>query len=322
MRVCHRAASRPGSVVVNVEHLTGYAHPDYGRSLEEFGEPRWLPQSGATILCRQVPGATDRDAMGCYPLLVCADWAMLKTDLDALSDELLCVSAVTDPFGDYDLEMLQQAFKTIVRPFKPHYVIDLGCCPETYISRHHRRNVQKASRLLTVERCENVDRFLPDWLGLYANLVARHGIRGIAAFSARSFIRQTKVPGLVLFRAVHGSTTIGMLLWYVRDAVGYYHLGAFSEEGYALGASFALFRHAIEVFRAEGLKWLTLGGAAGVVPRADDGVSRFKEGWSTGTRMAYFCGRIFDRERYDRIVRAAAGVETGFFPAYRQLEWG
>ena len=42
----------------------------------------------------------------------------------------------------------------------------------------------------------------------------------------------------------------------------------------------------------------------------------------TGTRTAYFCGRIFDRRLYQEIVKSAGIVDTDYFPAYRLGEFG
>ncbi len=143
----------------------------------------------------------------------------------------------------------------------------------------------------------------------------------MAAFSPAAFARQFEVPGLVIFRASYRGAPAGMLLWYVQGEVAYYHLGAFGPLGYELQSSFALFWHAIEYFGAGGLRWLDLGAGAGVNGDASDGLSRFKRGWSTGTRTAYFCGRIFDPKAYARIARARGVADTGYFPAYRKGEF-
>jgi hypothetical protein len=82
-----------------------------------------------------------------------------------------------------------------------------------------------------------------------------------------------------------------------------------SEKGYKLGASFALFQTAIEYFRND-LRWLNLG--AGV--DEEDGLTRFKRGWTSETRPAYLCGKILNREVYREL--AIAGND--FFPAYRR----
>jgi hypothetical protein len=107
-----------------------------------------------------------------------------------------------------------------------------------------------------------------------------------------------------------------MTLWYETDEVAYYHLGAYSEAGYAARASFALFWSAREHFRSR-VRWLALGAGAGVDGDSDDGLSRFKRGWSTGTRTVFLCGRILDRARYEAASRAAGTSASTFFPAYR-----
>jgi hypothetical protein len=112
-----------------------------------------------------------------------------------------------------------------------------------------------------------------------------------------------------------------MTWWFVSAGVGYYHLGAYSDIGYEQRASFALFWRAIEVFRAAGLRWLDLGAGAGLANGAQDGLSRFKRGWSTTTRTAYLCGRILDHTRYSELVTAKGVASTDYFPAYRKGEF-
>jgi hypothetical protein len=55
---------------------------------------------------------------------------------------------------------------------------------------------------------------------------------------------------------------------------------------------------------------------------AEDGLSFFKKGWSTGTRTAFFCGRILDPERYAQLATARGVAGTDYFPAYREGEFG
>jgi hypothetical protein len=110
-------------------------------------------------------------------------------------------------------------------------------------------------------------------------------------------------------------------LWFVQGDVGYYHLGAYSPPGYEMRASFALFQFAIEYFSVSGLRWLSIGAGAGVGSGETDGLTRFKKGWSTGTRTAYFCGRIFDNVKYQEIVSTKDIPATDYFPAYRLGEF-
>lgn len=299
----------------------GYAHSNYAASLAEFGSPHLLRASGGSILERSIPGSPHRDAMGCYPLFACRDWSQLPDDIENLNEDLVSLVLVTDPFGDYTEESLHHTFKDLVTPFKEHFVVDLATTPETFVHPHHRRNARKALELISVEKCSAADS-LNEWMGHYANLIARHEIRGIARFSASAFALQSEVPGAVMLRATHDGRTVGMTWWFVSGGVGYYHLGAYSDAGYDLRASFALFWRAIELFRADGLRWLDLGAGAGLANDPQDGLSRFKKGWSTETRTAYLCGRILDHSRYSEIVKAKGVAPTDYFPAYRKGEFG
>ena len=92
--------------------------------------------------------------------------------------------------------------------------------------------------------------------------------------------------------------------------------------GYKLRSSFALFWFAIDYFAANSLRWLNLGAGAGIESKEVDGLTRFKRGWSTGTRTAYFCGRLLDCTRYSEIVEAKNISPTAYFPAYREGEFG
>jgi len=304
----------------NAEDVTGYLHPTYAESLAEFGTPVFLPASQGWILRRQIPGTPYHDAMGCYPLFTCRDWSRLETDLASIGTDLVSLALVADPFGDYEDAGLKRCFTTVF-PFKEHFIVDLSLPVTTSISAHHRYYGRKAQRAVRVELCPDPTRFLDEWLVLYENLKARQGIRGIAEFSKRAFEVQMQVPGAVMFRGVCGGNTVGMMIWYVWDRKGYWHLSAYSQAGYQLRASYALLSYAIEYFGAEGCRWLDLGANAGLSGNSEDGLAQFKRGWATGTRPAYFCGRTFHQDTYDEICRKRGGSPTKYFPAYRSREF-
>jgi hypothetical protein len=303
------------------EQVTGYLHGLYGQSLSEFGKPRYLPESGGWILERSIPGSEARDAMGCYPLFACRHWSQLKVDLENIGDSLVCVSLVTDPFGEFAPADLKTSFPDVAIPFKEHFVVDLSRSLDTLVNSHHRRNARKALREMRVEECETPIDLLDDWTTLYGTLIERHNITGMAAFSRESFATQLRVPGIVVFRAVHQDATVGMLLWYGQSNRAYYHLGAYNSRGYELGASFALFDYSIRYFAEHGFAWLNLGSGSGISTSAEQGLSRFKRGWSTGVRTVYFCGRILDRQRYQQILEMRRLPPTRYFPAYRAGEF-
>ena len=195
-----------------------------------------------------------------------------------------------------------------------------GRAQESFLSHAHRRNVRKGLRSIVVERCSNPTAYLDDWNRLYDVLAVRHAISGIARFSRGSFARQLAVPGLVALRAESDGSTVGMMLWFIQGEVATYHLAAYDENGYRLRASFALLSCSIEYFREIGLRWLNLQGGAGIEPD-NDGLARFKSGWSTTTRTAYFCGRILHTKHYAALTRARNIKGSVYFPAYRHGEF-
>ena len=299
----------------------GYGHPLYVQSLKEFGEPRELRYCRGYILERPIKDSHYSDAMGSYPLFVCQDWGQLQPDIEALNAEIVSLSLVTDPFGNYDEQLLGLCFPDVFIPFKEHFVLDMNRPLHKSISKHHQRNAHKALSRLSVERCEDPKADIDVWVNLYQQLIERHGIRGITSFSKKSFEVQLRVPGIVAFKAVHGEKVLGMILWYMQGNIAYYHLGAYEDLGYEIGASFALFWSALEYFATTCVRWLDLGAGAGLTRKNEDGLTRFKQGWSTGTKTAYFCGRILNRARYREITQSKGICETGYFPAYRTGEF-
>lgn len=297
----------------------GYSDPIYIESLSEFGTPEKLSESGGAYLKRMIGTPHLCDGMGAYPFLSCIEWRSFKADIDDLQGHLVSFCAVLDPFGDYDIDMLDSIFPDLVIPFKEHYVIDferpLHICP------HHRRYAKKALRHVSVEITDAPTVWLKDWIEIYSHLVNKYKIGDLRAFSTPAFTRQFKIPGIKAFRAVYDGATVAMLLFLQQNDVVYYHLGSSNSLGYQLNASFALFSAAIEFFRCENVRFLNLGAGAGMVNITDDGLSRFKRGWANDRRTAYFCGRILNHAAYAELVRTTGNIGTSYFPAYRKGEF-
>jgi hypothetical protein len=294
--------------------VSGYADPGYARSLAEFGIPRALPLSGGWLLEREVPGGDTCDLIGPYPLFACRNWAGLPADLEALQGRAVSVVLVADPLGGAGEDDLRRAFPDLMRAYKRHHVRDLGRSES--LPAHHRRRIRHAAAALDVEVCSDPVLHLDEWARLYAGLAERHGLVGIRAFSQAAFARQLALPGLVAVRAERDGATVGMALWFEDPPVAHYHLAAYSPEGYEVSASYAIFERAFRHLRSRGVRWVDLGGSTGTGSAAD-GLERFKRGWGGAERTAYLCGRVLDRDGYERL---AAGRDAGWFPAYRAAE--
>ena len=124
-----------------------------------------------------------------------------------------------------------------------------------------------------------------------------------------------------MFCASVDDVIVGLHLWYECGEVAYGHLGATSVQGYEHMASYALYWHALEYFR-ERVRWLELGGAAGVSDtEPTGGLHRFKGGWATGTRPTFLCGRILQPRAYERLATERGVADSTYFPAYRSGEF-
>jgi hypothetical protein len=293
----------------------GYANHQYAQSLAEFGTIRKLPECSGWVIERAIPNSILLDGMGCYPLFCCRDWSALSSDLQSLAEGLICVSLATDPFAKVSFPQLEAMFPDVCYEYKQHFVTDLSVPLESTVRGHHLRHVRKAMASLKVHQSSRGDELLSRWQSLYQNLIERHAISGIATFSPGAFERQMQVPGFIAFSALERDETCGITLWYVQGEVAYYHLGAYSDRGYDLGASYALFWNALTHFAGTGVRWAALGAGAGA-RTSTSGLTRFKQGWATGTRPVYFCGRILQPAAYQSLLSSDA-EKTDFFPAYR-----
>lgn len=300
--------------------MSGYHHPAYAAALAEFGQPQLLPRSGAWVLRRPIPDSAWADAMGCYPFLACREWRQLPADLLEVGDTLISLALVTDPFGDYDLALLEQCFDRVIR-FKEHFVTDLRQPLSAIVSAGHRKRARQALRQVQVEICHEPLNHLAEWLTLYQHLIQRHQITGIPAFSPAAFRGHLAMPGMIMLRALYQGESVGATLWLVQGEVGYGHLAACNERGYELRAAYALDWWALEYFASTPVRWLNFGASAGLNEGGADGLSHYKRGWATGTRPVYFCGRIFRPDVYAAITQARGIGPTNYFPAYRQGEF-
>ena len=296
--------------------MSGYLAERYAESLSQIGRPIPLARSRGFLLQRPIPHSSFGDAVGSYPLFCCREWSRLGRDLSELDKQLVSIALVADPFGDYTEQDLKRWFDKVI-PFKEHFVADLTRPIEEIVSSHHRRFARKGLRRLSTEHCADPLRHAAEWVTMYGDFVRERQIRGLAAFDAKTLEAQLHVPGLVMLRATHNQSTVGIHLWYECGDRAYAHLAAYNKSGYEKGASYVLFWSALEFFKQRRLSWLHLGGAPGIRESGSNGLKTFKEGWSTEMRTVYFCGRICDPAHYQELSRLRHSGSSDFFPAYR-----
>lgn len=295
---------------------SGYYHSGYATSLCEFGTPVYLPACNAWIIKRPIPGTSYYDAMGCYPLFCCQNWAALESDIKSLKNDLVSLVLVTDPMANIDSVWLNNIFDHVYL-YRHHFVVETGSPLHTFVSKSHQANARKALRKINVEKCENpVDR-LDDWLHLFDVLASRHQIEGLRRFSADAFRQQLSLPGMVMFRSSYQQETVGLDLWYEQDNGAQGHLVAFNETGYKLSASYASKWAVLSHFN-ERVRWINLGGGQSM--DGNDGLGFFKKGFANTTRPSWLCGKILQPDIYQELANFEINGRSTYFPAYRHGE--
>ncbi len=298
--------------------MNGYLNRKYAESLYEFGKPIYLPNCKGWILKRQIPGTEFYDAMGCYPLFVCKDWSKLHLDLESIDKEIISLSIVTDPHGDYDYEQLKTSFD-IFYHFKNHYISVLSDPIDMIVKKSHISSVRRALKHSKVELCKEPLQFLDQWVKLYDNLIKKKKIKGLRKFSKTTFAKQLSIPGIAMFRAICQGNTVGIDIWYEQGDVAYAHLVALDDIGYKYRASYALKWYVMHYF-ANRVKFLDLGGGLGVENKNNNGLTAFKIGWSNKVLPVYFCGKIFHNDIYSSLSDKIYSRDITYFPNYRYGE--
>lgn len=302
-----------GAVLGRGGTAEGYLEPGYAEAFRPFGRPVRLARSGGWLLERRIPGTDRHDAMGLRPYFFCRDWAGLREDIAEQGRDWVALVLVTDPFGAGDTATLEACFDEVAE-FKEAFVADLAVPLEGFVSRSHRANARRALNKVEVEVCSRPSAYLDDWLRLFGNLVLRHRISGIDAYSPESFRHQLHVPGMIAFRAVQEGRTVGLDLWCMHGDVAHAHLVAMDDVGYACGASYATKWTAMTYF-AQRLRWMNFGALPGQEQDTSRGLGHFKAGWSNARRRSYLCKLILDEPAYAALSEADG--DASFFPAYR-----
>ena len=299
--------------------MNGYQHPQYADSFSEFGILIELNKSNGRLLKRLIPETPFYDAMGCYPLFACSDWKGLPSDILKLSDDLVSVSLVTDPFGNYTENELTQTFDCVLQS-NDHFVFDYSKTIHESISKSRREQAKRALKdvVVDIQVSPNID--VEEWSNLYSRVIDKYQIKGLRKFSLDSFKKQLTIPNTFYFRALNEGKIIGGDIYFLQGEIAYAHLSALESLGYELKAGYALKWIAINHFQNI-VDWITFGGTTSISGVKNEGLIYFKKGWSNCTRKTYFCGKILNQDRYDEITSLKGFQGSTWFPSYRDGEF-
>ena len=286
-----------------------YADSRYASAFMPAYEPLLMPSVGLHVLKRPIPGSDLYDAMGPYPLSPLRADADLEADFDHLRAQgIVSLVLVSDPFFHPSHESLAGAFDTAAL-FKEHYIYDFAQ-PQPFSS-HHRYEIRRAAPACDV-RVIDLAEHMDAWYALYAQLIEKHHITGIQAFT-RSYFEQLCALDPIVVGAFSAGKLVSAHIWLMHEGYVYSHLAASSDEGYKLRAAYVVYDYSITHFTQLGAHKLDFGAGAGV-NETSQGLTFLKKGFSTGRVPCYLCCKILDEVSYAALSR---GKASAFFPAYR-----
>ncbi|MGE0753991.1 MAG: hypothetical protein AB7L92_02395 [Alphaproteobacteria bacterium] len=290
-----------------------YATRAYADSLAHWGKTLAVPEWGCHVIVRDIDG-THKDAAGVYPITPLLPDTDIQGGVERLKGEgLVSVVLVLDDFHRPPLEVLSQAFDRVV-PFKPHYLYRPSLGGVNYDS-HHKRALKKAHKQVR-SGIVDLKKDAASWCALYDELIRKLDLTGLHAFGMAHHAALADIPGFVAMGSWVGDELVSCHVWVEHDGFCHSHLVASNPVGYDTRAGYATNAASMEYFQNATV--LNFGGGAGNSVDADDGLARFKRGFSNDMAQSYICGAVLDKNAYSRLVAARKfTLPVKFFPAYR-----
>lgn len=246
---------------------------------------------------------------------------------EGLASEFFCPHMFT---GTLELVKSNNAYCT--EAVKPVVVVDVSGGEETIrqqLRKGHKAAITQAHKNgVSVSICDPDARTYDAFLQLYASTMDRHNAAARWYFEENYFrdCQNNLPPGCGIF--FQAMVDIHLAAWCIVLRYGdtvYYHFAASDPEFNETRAS-TLMLHTVCLWAHEqGCKRVYLGGGATNAP--DDGILRFKSGFSKNTEMLHYAYRILSAKHYqyladakiaDERLQGIVSAQPDYFPLYRR----
>ena len=298
-----------------------YTREIFAKSLFHIGEHLFVPSWNIYVLKRQIlinGDVVGYDATGVYPITILSSSSNIESGLKFLRDAgLISIVMVLDDFHRPEMNIVNSHF-SLSKKLKTHYVFDPSRSPIIY-DKHHRYELRQAHKNIRTEIID-LSHYMDQWISLYASLSDKHHLKGTHDFPLEHFKALSEINGVVTFGAFLDNQLVSCHIWVEYEGFAHSHLAASNEKGYIARAAYALNDFALNHFKNYSI--VNFGGGAGLNDE-ENGLSKFKKGFSNRESDAIICGAILDQSKYDSLVTLNRGLpNTNFFPAYRAPQNG
>lgn len=291
-----------------------YASYETASLYRHIGVPIEIPEWKCWLLKRVIPETDQFDCIGSYPMLIIDRDANLLGGINRLSDMgIISVVFVTDTFTCPSHQNMITVFD-YNKPFKTHFIYNTKIGSIQY-NKHHRYEIKQALKQIEI-RIISLKDYIEDWIILYQGLIQKHNIRGASALSKEALENLVNLNDITSIAAFKDNKMVSCHLWIKYQQYVYSFLAASNEEGYRHRASYAIYDAAIQYFTD--VDMINFGGCAGAIDNVQDGLAKFKAGFSNDSKMSYVFGSVIKPETYTKLCGSNT-ENIHYFPAYRAI---
>ena len=292
-----------------------YCSRQFLQSFISHSELITLPRSGLSLIKRPIEEGY-YDLAGVYPFSMCTDWHSVCDDIESIKDELaVSVVIVTDPFKEHLLSETVNRWTHCYR-YKKHYTVNL--IKDLQYKKELKRLSRRASEKHTVRLARPSQDLILKFWKIHQHLVEKHNIVGLGKISFDMLEQQMKTPGTLLAVAEYEGEMVSAIMLFQQAKISYWYLMATHPRAYQLKSNYALFYETINQLSKMGIEKINLGGNAGLLNKAEDGLARYKKQWANDEYYSLLCGKVLNQRAYTSLCNNNISKRSeSYFPAYR-----
>lgn len=181
-------------------------------------------------------------------------------------------------------------------------------------SSNTRNILRKCEKELVFQKSDNIKAFIE----LYEKTMDKNNATDFYYFSREYYEQLLSNENIELYEIKQDGKIISMAFFMFSDEIGHYHLSANDYEMRRYNANYFILDQIFEIAKNKGKKYFLLGG--GTTSDIDDSLLKFKQKFSSLTKLFYISGKIYNNEifsKYRQVWEQQSKEEIKYFLKYR-----
>ena len=181
-------------------------------------------------------------------------------------------------------------------------------------SSNTRNILRKCEKELVFQKSDNIEAFIE----LYEKTMDKNNATDFYYFSREYYEQLISNENIELYEIRQDGKIISMAFFMFSDELGHYHLSANDYEMRRYNANYFILDQIFEIAKHKGKRYFLLGG--GTTSNKDDSLLKFKQKFSSLTKLFYISGKIYNNEifsKYRQVWEQQSKEEIKYFLKYR-----